>query len=208
MIKAVIFDLWGTLAFNKNGFGSYIEKVDEIIGRENREVFRELREDWSVSRTSDEEFFIKLLSRLNKPLSMLDYILQVWNSQLDYVELYPDSRFVLELLKNKGYKVVLASNTFNIGSKAVRKLDLEKYFDIMFFSYNEGIKKPSPFVYKKILDRLNLKPEEVIVVGNTIEKDIVGAEAYGIKAVLIDRKNRFSYKNKIMDLEEIEFYLK
>ena len=68
MIKAVIFDLWGTLAFNKNHIGSYIERINEIIGQENKEKFIELRRDWYVSIMSEEEFFTKLLKSINKPI--------------------------------------------------------------------------------------------------------------------------------------------
>jgi len=207
MIKAVIFDLWGTLAFNKNHIGSYIERINEIIGQENKEKFIELRRDWYVSRMSEEEFFTKLLKSINKPILLSEQLLKIWNSQIDSIELYKDSLDVLKLLKSRNIKLVLLSNTVPITNKCLEKLDIAKYFDIIFLSCNEGMLKPSPMIYNRILEKLKFKPEEVIAIGDQINTDITGAETYGIKAILIDRENKNNYKNKITELDEIEFYL-
>ena len=138
---------------------------------------------------------------------MLNHMIDVWNGQLEAAIIYPETIFVLQYLKNKGIKLVLVSNTVPIAERIIKKLDLEKYFDMIFLSFAERMRKPSPMIYKKILDNMNLKPEEVIAVGDKIETDIVGAELYGIKAVLVDRKNKSNYKNKIAALDEIEFYI-
>ena len=208
MIKAIILDLWDTIIYNKEGYGTFIERINEIIGIENKDKFSKLRSEWYISRISEEQFFTKLLNEVNKPLAMLDHMIAIWDGQLEAAVLYPETMFVLQTLKGRGVKLVLVSNTVPIGERVVKKLGLEKYFDLVFLSFQEGIKKPSPFVYKKILDRLNLKPEEVIAVGDKLETDILGAETYGIKVILIDRTNKKDYKNKILDLEELEFYLK
>ena len=34
MIKGIILDFWDTIAYNKQGFGSYIQKIIEVIGEE------------------------------------------------------------------------------------------------------------------------------------------------------------------------------
>lgn len=208
MIKAVIFDLWDTLAFNKGHIGGYIEKIDREIGIENKDKFTKLRRDWYLNNIDDERFFTKLLNDSNRPIAMLDSLIKIWHSQLEAVELYPETVDVLETLKIKGIKLILVSNTTPISNKAIDKLGIRKYFDYIFLSCNEEITKPSPFVYKRILDKFNLKPEELIVVGDQISTDIKGAETYGIKAILIDRDDKENYKNKIAELDEVEFYLK
>ena len=208
MIKAVIFDLWGTLTYNKNHIGSYIQKIINIIGSENQEKFKELRKEWYVHNYSSEEFFSKLLNKVNKPAPFKDELIRIWNSQLESANLYDDTIGILESLKRKNVKLILISNTTPISNDVIKKLNIQGYFNLVFFSCNEGTLKPSPFVYQKILSKLNLKPEEVIAVGDQIETDIQGAETYGIKAVLLDRENKQDYKHKIYDLDEIEFFLK
>ncbi len=208
MIKAVIFDLWGTLAYNKNHIGSYIQKVINIIGSENEEKFKELRKEWYIRNYNSDEFFTKLLNKINKPVAFKDELVRLWNSQINNVALFDDSLDILEILKRKGIKLVLLSNTIPISNESIKKLNIHGYFNIIYFSCNEGIMKPSPLIYQKILTKLNMKPEEVIVIGDQIETDIQGAEIYGIKAVLLDREGKKEYKNKIYDLEELEFYLK
>ena len=208
MIKGIILDFWDTIAYNKQGFGSYIQKIIEVIGEENKEKFYELRREWYTINISEEEFFSKLLKEINKPEAMSEHLLNIWNSQIDQAVLYPETLDVLDSFKKRGIKLFLVSNTVPTGEKSFKNLNLDKYFDFTLFSFKEGIAKPSPFVYKKILDKFNLKPEEVIAVGDKIEADIRGAETYGLKAVLIDRTNKLQYKNKIAELDEIDFYLK
>lgn len=208
MIRAVIFDLWDTLAYNKNHIGSYIEKINQEIGIENKNKFTKLRREWYLFNITSEEFFTKLLKDVNKPLAMLEHLTKIWDSQIEVVELYPETIDVLETLKIKGIKLILISNTTPISEKAIDKLKIRKYFDYVLLSCNEGIVKPSPFVYKKILDKFNLKPGEVIAVGDQMSTDIEGASTYGIKAILLDREDKGDYKNKITELDEVEFYLK
>ena len=207
MIKAVIFDLWGTIAYNKNHIGSYIEKINDVIGEVNKEKFDLMRRDWYTSRTSELEFFTNLVKQINIPEAMSEHLVNLWNSQLDNILLFRDSKYILELLKSRNIKLILVSNTTPISNDAIKILNLERFFDLVILSCNEGITKPSPMIYKKILDKFNLKPEEVLAVGDQLNTDIKGAEFYGIKAILVDRENKLSYKNKIAELDEIEFYL-
>ena len=208
MMKAVIFDLWGTLAYNKNHIGSYIQKITDIIGSENTEKFKELRKEWYIHNYSSEEFFSKLVNKINKPEPFKDELIRIWNSQIKEAMLYNDTINILESLKKRNIKIILISNTTPISNDIIRKLNIQGYFNIILFSCNEGILKPSPIIYQKILTRLNLKPEEIIAIGDQISTDIQGAETYGIKALLLDRENKQSYKNKIYELEEVEFFLR
>ena len=54
---------------------------------------------------------------------------------------------------------------------------------------------------------LGLSKEDVMIVGDSMQSDIAGAEKAGIKAVLIDRRGRREYENKILSLTELEAIL-
>ena len=59
-------------------------------------------------------------------------------------------------------------------------------------------------MFEQALKKLGVKKDDAIMVGDSIDTDMVGAEAAGIKAVLVDRKNNRDYKLKISSLTEIE----
>ena len=139
MIKAVIFDLWGTIAYNKNHIGSYIEKIIDVIGENNKEKFELLRRDWYNSRTSEEEFFSKLVKEANLPEPVSEHLVNIWKSQLNNISLFRETNYVLELLKSRNIKLILVSNTTPISNDAVKILNIERFFDYLFLSCNEGV---------------------------------------------------------------------
>ncbi|KIM30452.1 hypothetical protein M408DRAFT_21956 [Serendipita vermifera MAFF 305830] len=54
-------------------------------------------------------------------------------------------------------------------------------------SEEEGIKKPSPEIWRRALDRANLSASEVLHVGDDIEADYRGAREAGLRALLLQR---------------------
>ncbi len=82
------------------------------------------------------------------------------------------------------YKTGLLSNAFDDTrpSVSVRFPRLLKVFDVSLFSAEEGLAKPDPRFYHRILDRLGIKAEEAVFVDD-FEENVEGARAVGIKAV-------------------------
>ena len=94
---------------------------------------------------------------------------------------------VSEIKKKHNLILVVASDEFR--ETLLRKLnsifgDYTKYFDGIVTPEDTGEMKPSGKYYKIALERFNLKPEEVIVVGDSVERDIVEAKKIGITTVL------------------------
>jgi len=72
---------------------------------------------------------------------------------------------------------------------ATLALDPEEFFEpaLTFLSFRLGFSKPSPYFFRLVRTAVlhfNLKPEEVLVVGNDCENDILPAQAHGLQAVL------------------------
>ncbi len=82
------------------------------------------------------------------------------------------------------YIVVLASNASDSGSSLVRdaleRAGLEKYFDQVFTARDLNASKPDPGFYRGILSKLELAPDEVVMVGDHFEMDIAGAKKTGL----------------------------
>jgi len=68
--------------------------------------------------------------------------------------------------------------------------------------------KTNPKMYDMILKKLKVDKADTLVVGDSIETDIKGAESAGINAVLVDRRGRREFSPKIQNLEELDNFLK
>jgi putative hydrolase of the HAD superfamily len=53
-----------------------------------------------------------------------------------------------------------------------------------------GKRKPSPEAFLYALEKLNVKPEEAIFVGDDLERDYQGAQRIGMRAIMINRKGK------------------
>jgi len=109
------------------------------------------------------------------------------------------------ILNNLNIKKVIASN-FNssIKSKLINIFG-DKMFDAVIGSEEEGIGKPDIKFYMRILEILNVKPDRILYVGDSLKLDIIPAQAIGIDAWLIDRDKNFTHFNKRIDsLKDLE----
>lgn len=90
--------------------------------------------------------------------------------------------------KKKGYRVVLATNPLfpaiatqtRIGWAGLTPEDFELYTTYE----NSGFCKPNPEYYKEILGKLQLSPEECVMIGNDVSEDMI-AKDLGMKVFLI-----------------------
>src|SRR5918912_3158182 len=107
----------------------------------------------------------------------------------DNFDLYEDALPVLEELRRLGLSLALVSN-------GVRDLDdfvLHHGLDVdaAVSSRQHGWIKPHETIFRAALERLGVEAREAAVVGDSLEDDIEGARALGMRAVLVDREGRF-----------------
>jgi len=115
--------------------------------------------------------------------------------QWDKVSIISNADIVLHMLFNK-FKIVVASNAGVSDEKmmkmALERVDIAKYFDLFFTSKELGFEKPNILFFKRILEITDCKPNECIMIGNSYEKDIIGAKKAGINTIYFNSK---SHKN-------------
>ncbi len=104
----------------------------------------------------------------------------------DYI-LYEDTVEALNMAIGKGYRNVIVSNHIPELPEIVKYHGLMEYIDICISSANVGYEKPNPNIYRIALERAG-NPKEVWMIGDNVKADIEGAEAVGIKAVLVHRE--------------------
>ncbi|HLR46038.1 MAG TPA: HAD family hydrolase [Deinococcales bacterium] len=82
-------------------------------------------------------------------------------------------------------KLGVASNTRShaLTQQIIARLGLETLIDPLVTSVSAGYRKPSPHVFRAVLDSWDVEPGEVVMVGDSRRKDVAGAQATGMKGV-------------------------
>src|SRR4051794_29081134 len=98
---------------------------------------------------------------------------------------YPDTEAALKGVAGKGFKVGVLSNiAFDI-RPAFSVHGLDEYVDEFALSFEEGAIKPDPVIFRILLDRLGVPPEQALMVGDSAEAD-GGSGALGCAFALVD----------------------
>ena len=92
------------------------------------------------------------------------------------------SREVLLRLKAR-YPMVLVSNFYGNVGVVLREFGLDGIFQSIVESAVVGVRKPDPRIFTLGVEALGLKPEEVTVVGDSMDKDIIPAKKAGCQTV-------------------------
>ncbi len=101
--------------------------------------------------------------------------------------LFADVEAVLAQLCGK-YPLGLITNGLScLQREKIAGSGIGHYFDTTVISGDVGQAKPAPPMFHRILDDLRIQPSEALMLGNGMRTDIAGAQAVGIKAVLVDR---------------------
>jgi len=95
----------------------------------------------------------------------------------------PGVREALEFVKSERIKLALATSTPQREAlERLRRLDLEKYFDVMVFGDQVKNGKPDPEIYLLVLERLNVVPEKVVVFEDS-KSGVEAAKSAGIERI-------------------------
>ena len=207
MVKGIIFDFWGTLI--ENGIHpSPVNQVKYILRL--RMPFREFVTTFEDAMMTKEyadlnETFTEVCKAFDiEPKSfIIEKLVGMWNKNEFLGKPFYETTEVLQFLKDNGFKLGLISNTNSTIHRVIDKYKLHEYFDAEVYSYKEGMLKTDPALFKKLIKKMKLKESDVIMVGDSIQTDLIGARNAGLRAILIDRMNKRAYHPKIRNLKEL-----
>jgi putative hydrolase of the HAD superfamily len=95
--------------------------------------------------------------------------------------------------------------------KLLKTNHLDGLFDVVVVSGAVNKRKPSPEIFQSTLKTLGVSASETVFVGDTIDADIEGPKAVGIKAIYIERRlqaiERFAPDQTIKSLSELPLAL-
>jgi len=227
-IKAVLFDLGGTLVriwipelvyqriLASFGIGRSVDEIktalanaEDEVSRDGRFIFGKIafKKYWTM-------FDSKVLMNLNIVGSdgFASRIQTVWYDYAD-CEIFPEVKESLRELKCMGLKIGLVSTGYEEDIAAITgKVSLgTELFDVVVGANTIGHVKPHPNAFKYALNKLRVKPEEALFVGDSVDADYRGAKAVGMHALLVRRatneKGRRQEPGTVSSIREILRYL-
>lgn len=102
-------------------------------------------------------------------------------------EPYPEAARTLRELRERGLRLVVASNWDCSLSEVLAGTELAPLVDAVVSSAQVGADKPAAPLFDAALEAAGCGPEHAVHVGDSPENDVAGATASGIRAVLVDR---------------------
>ncbi len=147
----------------------------------------ELLHDESIWHRFTEEIFVGMGGSEAIASECAKEIEEGWGVSANF-ELFEDVLPVLEELRRAELRIALVSNGIRDLTQFVahHRLDVDAIVD----SRSHGRVKPHPTIFQAALAALGVAPEEAVMVGDSLEEDIEGALALGMRAILIDREER------------------
>ena len=208
MIKRIIFDVDDTLIpWRKEYIGVFGKVLDELnidyTNEDLEEIDRVVDTYENYYDMYDKQNMVNLINekcKIKVPNNFTDiYIKHLCNCYNK-----EDKEVVSHTLDylSKKYELVILSNWFSYSQiKRLEATEIDKYFKEMYFT--DTIKnKPNKEAFDTA--RGPYKPDECIMIGDNYKVDIQGAISVGIKAILIDPKDKYEYENKIKNINELE----
>ena len=200
MLKGYIFDYGGTLDTGGQHWGKVIwhayERQQVPV---SEEAFRDayvhaertlgknpiIQPDFTFYKTIETKIRIQLeyLQEKNDVSSVSSYLKPLTDSLYEAtVKETAKSREVLLQLKQQ-YPMVLVSNFYGNIATVLQEFKLDGIFDKIIESAVVGVRKPDPQIFTLGVEALGMQPDEVVVVGDSMDKDIIPAGKAGCHTV-------------------------
>jgi HAD superfamily hydrolase (TIGR01509 family) len=196
-IKAVLFDLYGTLTYVENPVDE--KEISEYLFSRGYEVSpQQLKAARAFVSFIDypkygyknwRSFFSRMLWRLKVKVveETLNTIVGLLESKP--YQLYPDAAEAVIEVKESGFKTAIVTTiAYFQFKKAIQPI--RNYFDFIMTGCEAGCDKTNPKMYRKVLEILNATPEEAVMIGDDAPIDIILPKKLGINAILLNREGK------------------
>jgi len=193
MIKALLFDLYDTLATIDAGL--YLSVKEEMAAKAAIPADRFLKVWKSYTKPSAlgelltlEERVARVMRDLNirpEPQVVRDVALLEYRLQTEEVHLSDGVAEMLEHFQKSGFKLGLVTNAPNYMRGVPAILGIEQYFDTVIFSFELRVLKPNPPIYLAACHNLEVEPSECVFTGDGNDRELDGAQRLGMIAVQV-----------------------
>jgi HAD superfamily hydrolase (TIGR02253 family) len=210
MIKVICFDMDDTLCdetksdtFARSQVFHYVQTNHQDIDFSNfkknyRKIWEDIDQQYEVLITQpgigEKELRLDHAKRvlhscdvLNPPLAY-KLMRLYWEERRKALHLYPDSLQTLLSLQ-QSYKLSLLTNgPSDMQRQKITDLQIAPYFEHIIIAGEVGYSKPDPAIFQILIKNYALPPSEILYVGNSQKRDVIGAHRAGLQIAWINRK--------------------
>lgn len=197
--KFLLFDLDDTLldfkraqilAFKKLLEEENIEYSDELFEKYeviNKALWRSFERGEIKNSKVISERFVQFFALFDRSIDGVKMDIRYRTYLAEGNQLFEGIIPMLEKL-SKTHKLFIASNGIGVTQHTrLKNNDLYKYFEKVFISEEIGSKKPDKEFFEIIFNELDIQDKsKVLMIGDTLTSDILGANNYGIDSCLVD----------------------
>jgi putative hydrolase of the HAD superfamily len=211
-LRAVIFDLGGTLMYERADWQAINAHADEALTNYLREQgmelnlstfpreFRRRLDQYFKQREKDllETTYAFVLRDVLNDKGYRDVSDQVIRQALDRLfaitqtnwALESDTLLTLKKLEADGYRMGLISNAGDDEDvqQLARRFGISQYFDFILTSAACSYRKPHQRIFEMALSNWYFLPSEAVMVGDNLDADIRGAQSAGLYAIWLSRR--------------------
>jgi beta-phosphoglucomutase len=204
-IKAILFDMDGVLIDAKDWHYEALNRALSLFGMEISHYDHLVTYDGLPTKKKLE--MLTLERGLPKALHrFINDLKQEFTFQLGYAKCKPtfNHQYALSNLRARGYRMAACSNSIRKTMEILfERAAIIEYFE--FYISNEDVKeaKPHPEMYITAIDKLNLKPDECLILEDN-ENGIKAARASGAHLLIVNDVNDVNLENISNRIKEIE----
>jgi len=215
MIKLIIFDLDNTLtdfvSMKKNAIEAAVAGMIDAglmfpAGRIEDEIYRIYDEEGIEYQRVFNKLLLALIGEVDYRI-MAAGIVAYRRAREATLVLYPHVKKTLVELLKRGYKLAVISDAPRQEAwLRLCYLQLHHIFDVVLAFEDTGKRKPSPIPFERVLERMDLKPQEAMMIGDWPERDIDGASKLGLKTVFARYGDTFGVESSGADYDIRDIY--
>ena len=189
-IKAVLFDLDGTL-YDRDRLAvalfeeQYAEFASELRGVARERFLRDVHAMDDHGHGSKEDGYAKLVQAWGLEAALADRLFaHFWRRFDGHCRLDSGTLDVLDELRRRGMKLgIITNGPREMQRRKLAVLGLDRSFDTVVVSGEEGVRKPDAEIFRRALTRLGVAAHEALFVGDHPVADIEGAHGAGLRPV-------------------------
>lgn len=210
--EAVFFDMGQTLvwfspsmeeialqAWQAAGLSITMEQLQKALYTVWKKIYRDAATaTFPATREYDEKVWYEREREIMRLLgsddettfkAYLAYLKDIYNTP-GTIRIYDDVLPTLTKLKERGYRLGIISNWNWTLVERCQQVGLDPYFEVIMASAYAGCNKPHPRIFQQALERMGVPAERAVHIGDQYEVDVLGAQAAGMAAMLLDRERK------------------
>ncbi len=208
MIKGILIDLDNTLysydqCHEAGLLSSFVELQKELTDLDfaqfkikYQDIQKELKSKLPDTASCHHRllYFQYILEHFNfwSSQACLNLFNSYWDSFFDNMTLFEGALNFLKKAKSKKIPIVIVTDMIaHTQFKKILKLEIDQYISAVVSSEEVGIEKPDEKMFRTALLKINCQANDVIMIGDSFDKDILGAKNAGIKSFWFDATKNF-----------------